>query len=93
MNELKVFIKVSCGVGMSYASVHDCSGMSDDEIDDMAWEMAIDCAESFGTYYGEDIEAADEDCDDMFHGGRNFTNEDLDCSWEKYNPEKHDQLL
>lgn len=93
MNELKVFIKVSCGVGMSYASVHDCSGMTDDEVDDMAWEMAIECAESFGTYYGEDLEAAESETDDMFHGTRNFTNEDLEYCWEKYTPEKHDKLL
>lgn len=43
--------------------------------------------------YGEDIEAANEDCDDMFHGDRNFTIEDLDYYWGKYDPEKHDQLL
>lgn len=93
MTERMIFLKASCGVGMSYADLHDCAGMSDDDINDMAWELAIQCAESFGSYYGDDEEAAETECDDMFHGDRNFTNDNLDYWWEDYNADKHDCLL
>lgn len=78
---------------MTYHTVQDCTGMTDEEISDMSWDLGIDCAESFGDFYGEDTEAAETECDDMFRGARNFTNDDIDTYWEEYNPEEHDALL
>ena len=88
-----IFFHSSCGVGMSYNELHDCAGMTDEEIAAMSWELGIQCAESFGTFYGEDVEAAEEDTNDMFHGARNFTNEDIGTYWEEYDAEKHDGIL
>ena len=88
-----VFFHSSCGVGMCYKELYDCTGMTDEEISTMSWELGIQCADSFGTFYGEDTEAAETEDDDMFHGTRNFTNEDIEVYWEDYDPEKHDALL
>ena len=92
MEKKPIFFYVSCGTGMSNTAVYDCSGMTADELDRMAWDLAIECAEQYGTYYGEDTEASEEECDDMCHGDRNFTSEDLESTWALYDPEKHDQL-
>lgn len=90
MTQRMVFFHSSCGVGMVTNEVHDCTGMTDAEISDMSWELGIQNAENYGTYYGEDTEAAETEVDDMFHGERNFTVDDIDNYWEEYEPEKHD---
>ncbi len=82
------FFKVSCGVGMDSTSVHDCEGMSDEEKDQMAWELAVQCADSFGGYYNNDDAYEMQEAGEW--GDRDFSDDDLDYSWELYCPEKHD---
>lgn len=83
-----VYFKVSCGVGMSYTSVHDCTNMSDEEKSDMSWELAVTCADSFGSYYTPDDACEMQDTDTW--DDRCFSEDDLDYYWEEYIPEKHD---
>jgi hypothetical protein len=82
------FFKVSCGIGMDYTSVHNCEGMSDEEKDNMAWELAVECANSFGGYYNND-DAYELQLNDEWDD-RCFTEDDLDYCWQLYCPEKHD---
>lgn len=84
-----VFFDVSCGVGMDNTFVLDCEGMSDEEINDTAYDAAIECANSYGSFYFED-DLPEEDEEDMSQGDCNFTDSDLSYSWEDYIPEKHD---
>jgi hypothetical protein len=87
-----VFFAVSCGVGMEYTHVLEVPKDANEEyLYDIAYTLAIECAESFGSFFGEE-EIPEDDEDDMFHGDRNFTENDLDYSYEDYDPKKHDQL-
>lgn len=85
MDKRLVFFKASCGVGMEDTSVHNCVGMTDEELSTKAWELAVDCANSFGQYVDNDY-----DFDDEEDTGYCFTENDLNYYWEEYVPEKHD---
>lgn len=83
-----IYFDVGCGVGMHYTHVYDCFGLSDNEISDMAWELAIECANSFGDFYSMDDAESLKESDEW--DDRSFCDEDLEYTWEEYNPEKHD---
>lgn len=66
--------------------------VSDEELDTIAYEYALQNAESFGIY---PVEWNDED-EDEDAGGARFDSdkysENIDGWWEDYDPEKHDGL-
>jgi hypothetical protein len=51
------------------------------EIREIAWGIAVDNAESYGHYIGDEDEEGDVYESDM-----------VDAYWEDYDPEKHDDL-
>lgn len=85
-----VFFEFGPGPTMMATDVHDCEGMSDEELDYMVWEMAVEQAEVYGSFYLEGEGPSDEDIEDGL--GDYFTDSDLDYRWELYDSEKHDQL-
>ena len=81
-----VYFNVGPGHCMMATEVHDCTGMSDDDLDKMAWELAVQQTESYGSFYLEgNLPEEDEDDSNDY-----FTDSDLSYHWEEYYPEKHD---
>jgi hypothetical protein len=85
-----VFFQVSCGIGMEYTYVYDCTGLDELAIDRLGHELAVECAESFGSFFSNEEDIPEDDEDDIFFGDRNFTEDDLDYYFEPYDPDKHD---
>lgn len=85
MEQRLVCFRVDCGPTMQAAKVLDCYGLTDEEIDTMAWELSVNNAEMYGDFIVEDDEYLDSD-----DQGRYFTDSDLGYTWEDYDPEKHD---
>ena len=79
-----VFFDVGPGPTMMNTEVFNCENMSDDEIDLLAYNLALEQTERYGDFFVEDDEIP-EDRDDQY-----FTDSDLSYSWEDYAPEKHD---
>lgn len=59
--------------------------MTNDELDDTAWEIAVQEAERYG-YYPESWR--DEEEDDYDDNGGGYA--DIDAWWEEYDADKHD---
>ena len=79
-----VFFDVGPGPTMMNTEVFNCENMSDDEIETLGYNLAVEQTERYGNFFGEDDEIP-EDYDDQY-----FTESDLSYSWEDYVPEKHD---
>lgn len=66
-----------------------------EELDNDAWQRAIQHAESYGIYPDSDLEdISAEDYDHLVQSGDadNYT-DNIDGWWEDYDPEKHDGLV
>jgi hypothetical protein len=76
-------------MGTNYDYVEEFPVMpSERELDESAWEYALENAESFGTVFEDyDVEGFDED------DSRHFLMSDIDGWWEVYDPAKHDDIL
>jgi hypothetical protein len=86
---------VFCGsapfVGTDYAFVEVFNRMpSTQNLDNLAWEYAIEHANSYGQVFDEDDED-DEGYDP--ENSRHFLEHELSGYWEIYDPEKHDDIL
>jgi hypothetical protein len=85
---LKVYLEGSCGVGMT---LNDVVEVEDDvlaeALERMAWELAVDCANTYGSYISSEIDLEDDDDENGL-----FYDDQLDYRWELYDPEKHDML-
>ena len=65
------------------------------ELNDDAWQMAVEHASSYGVYPETDLEGvSDEDMAELEESGEidNYTN-NIEGWWEDYDPEKHDMLV
>jgi len=76
-----------CGMD-SHEVVEFPNDVTDLELDDHAWQEALQHAESYGIYppsdedFDEDgFETEDSPC---------YSGENIEGSWEEYNPEEHD---
>lgn len=71
-------------VGQVGCGGNDCIEVADDitdeQLNDMAYQGACDWAESYGIYA---CDCEDEDCENDHDGS-------ISGTWEIYNPEKHD---
>lgn len=81
-----VFFRFGCGPTMEGTEVVDCEGMTEEELNEMAYDMAIDEANTYGSFFCEDEVPED----DEGYDGYIFTDSDLSYDFEDYVPEKHD---
>lgn len=85
--ETKVWF-VTCHTGYCGMDSHEVlvlpAHYSDDEVQEIAWEMAVENAAMFGIYPPEDLED-DEECDEPEYSGEN-----IEGFAEPYNAEEHD---
>ena len=73
-----------CGMdGIDYQENPD--DVTDKELDDEAWFAALQHAETYGIYPTPDREDDNEDDDENY-------SDNIEGSWEDYDPEKHDML-
>ncbi len=82
----KVYFEGSCGVGMTHCDVIEVEdNITEADLDRIAWEIAVACADFYGAYVTEeaDLEDAEEE---------SFYDYQLNYWWEWYNPEKHDMF-
>lgn len=78
----KIVLRGSAGiVGTDYCELYEADNETDEELSDIAWETAVNWAQSYGVEEGEEDE----------EGYENFQN--IDGWWEEYNPEEHDGLI
>ena len=82
-----VFFDVGPGPTMMNTEVFNCENMSDDEIETLGYNMAVEQAERYGDFFGEDDEIP-EDYDDQYfteHAKieRVFKKEDSSTYWVK----------
>lgn len=90
MTQRLVFFKFGPGpTMMGYDVLSVELDATDEELDHMAWEQAIDQTESYGSFYLEG-EVPDEDSED--YDEHYFTDSDLHYEWAEYEPEKHDMF-
>lgn len=67
--------------------------ITDDALDDEAWQRARNHAESYGVYPTTDMpDDYDEDAVDSTYGSDTYS-DNIEGYWEEYDPEKHDALL
>lgn len=83
-------IYIHCSTGYCGMDMHDCIEVEDNtsvkELDEMAWEMAIQNAAMYG------LEAHEDDCECeecVENGGSKYRLDQAEGSWEEYNEEKH----
>jgi hypothetical protein len=62
--------------------------VTEEQLDEAAWEASIENAERYGWSYTGSDELLDEDEYDDF-----ITDSELNYYWQDYDPEKHDGLL
>lgn len=67
--------------------------ITDDELNNEAWQRALNHADMYGIYPSEDRHngAEDEEEDDGWTSDQYSDN--IDGSWEDFDPEKHDGLV
>jgi hypothetical protein len=88
----KYFFEVSCGIGMDSTCVIEFpDDVSEDELNNCAWELAVENAETFGSYWDCEDTAQELQENDEWND-RDFCPDDLEWAWALYDPEKHDQL-
>jgi hypothetical protein len=67
---------------------HDCfeveDDLTDEDLDEMAWEQAIEHASRYGYYL------CDEECEDINCEYEHPGNTNISGSWEPYDAKKHD---
>lgn len=63
---------------------------SDNELNDSAWQGAVDNASSYGIYPMED---APEDYNDEEYDGGDEYSDNIEGWWEEYDAEKHEGLF
>lgn len=80
----KIFVTCHTGYcGMdSYEFVEVSADTTDEELDEMVWQMAVENAERYGIYVIDD----EYDGEDDEYSGAN-----IEGSWQYYDPEKHDR--
>lgn len=69
--------------------------VTEEELNDDAWQMAVEHASSYGVYPETDLEGvSDEDMAELEESGEidNYTN-NIEGWWEDYDPKKHDGLV
>jgi hypothetical protein len=82
----KIHIDLSTGyAGMDERSNYILSrDYTEDELNDLAWEMALDNAEMYGIYNANDLDdEPEEDEEDNY-------SYNIEGYWEIYDPEKHE---
>lgn len=84
----KIYFKYSTGYcGMDAAEVADFpDNITDKELNDYAWEGALNNAEMYGIYPSDDVDMSDIDDDE---NGDSYS-DNIDGYWQEYDPEKHD---
>lgn len=86
---MRIFFKYRTGYCGSDG--YDCLDLpdnyTDEDLDEMAWEQAIEHASRYG-YYLCDEECEDINCEYEHPGTTNISG-----SWEVYDPEKHDSKV
>jgi hypothetical protein len=78
--------------GIDYAEHPD--DVSDEDLNEEAWQSAIQHAESYGKYPAYELEnCTDQELDELTQSGEidNYT-ESIEGWWEDYDPKRHDQL-
>jgi hypothetical protein len=66
--------------------------ITDEELDQEAWERAVQHAESYGFYPYSYEQEYDEEYDDQEEDGDQYS-DNIEGWWEDYDPEKHDGLV
>ncbi len=84
-----IFFEFGPGPCMMATEVYSCTGMTETQLEDMAYQLAIEQAESYGPFYHEGDGPSEEELEEL---NDFFTDTDLDYRFEPYDPEKHDQL-
>lgn len=89
MRKIVFFLNAGCaGTDEAQAWVFN-KPITDDELSDMAWELAVAHAESYGIYpMSEMPEGYDEDSEDGWLSDQ--YNDNIEGYWEEYDAEKHD---
>lgn len=84
----KLFVTLRTGYcGMdAYDLIEVPDDMSEEDIDEEIWDMAVNHASSYGIYPPSDYD--DEDDDENYQDGSN-----IEGSYVEYDPEKHDGYL
>ncbi len=84
----RVFFKLRTGYcGMDGAEcIEFPDDVTEEELDDMAWELACENASTFGIYPESEEDEVDEDYECKYDG------HNIEGSWEIYNPKKHDGM-
>lgn len=90
----KIYFTYNTGyVGMeSHSVVEYDDEVTDEELDEDAWQGAIQNAESYGIYPDSDLDDySQEDYDHMVQSGDiDSYSSGIEGSWEEYDAEKHD---
>jgi hypothetical protein len=61
--------------------------VTEDQLNEVAWDMAVQNAESYGYYLCSD-DCYDDECEEEHPGSTN-----IEGSWEEYDPAEHDMYL
>jgi hypothetical protein len=64
--------------------------VTDLELDDDAWQGALDHAESYGIYPPSDEDFDEDGFEKETEDSPCYSGENIDGFWEEYNSEKHD---
>lgn len=93
----KIIFHLSTGFAGMNSTVNGSypDNVTDEELDDHAWHLALEHASSYGVYPSSDLEGiSDEDMAELEENGDvdNCT-DNIDGWWEDYDPEKHDGLV
>ena len=88
----KMVLLLSAGIGTDYAEFYLVPvDMTQEELDDYAWEAAKQHGESYGIY-PESERPEDYDEEDAEGWGSDSYSDDIEGHFEDYNPEEHDGL-
>ena len=79
-----------CGMNSHEFAVFD-DNITDEELNDEAWQRAVQHAESYGIYPLSEY-AGDEDISDEELEGEEYS-DNIEGSWEDFDPKKHDGLV
>lgn len=88
-----VIVTYVCVGAQEYTAWEVPVDMTDSDLEDMAWECAVNYAESYGVYNpGDEFDEAEWDSELEYESALHDW-EQVEGWWEPYDPEKHDGHL
>lgn len=89
----KMVLRLDCGIGTDAADFYLVpDDVTQEELDEYAWQCALQHAEMYGMYPESDREFSEEDDDEEDSWGGDTYTDDINGHFEPYNPEEHDGL-